>query len=364
LRGRVIQDQFGNLLATDASDTWIVSPHGVVGRYVLYNNSAFDGNNPAAALLDNAAIATDKVALMPGGTATFANYTSYNRGLNGIMVDISGLANPGGLGVSDFAFKVGNNSSPTTWSTNVPSPNVAWRDIGNGRTRITLTWADYAIQNQWLQVTVKKDNTGLAADDVFYSGNAIGETGNNAANAVVDLQDDLGARNHKTGFTPAPITNRYDFNRDRRVNATDELIARYNHSGTSPLQLIDLMTGAGQDFGLAAVLNDGIFTRVFVPGIGITLPTSVGSPISTDTLSSGAAAATSKQALPGIVGSTQKLAAHDTVLAAAQKPLVDDASSLQWAWLAEFEQMRTKKPSSKKDFGNATAVDIALAAYC
>ena len=30
-------------------------------------------------------------ALLPGGTASFANYTSFNRGLNGIMVDIAGL---------------------------------------------------------------------------------------------------------------------------------------------------------------------------------------------------------------------------------------------------------------------------------
>ena len=33
-------------------------------------------------------------ALLPGGIATFANYTSYTRGINGIMIDVSDLADP------------------------------------------------------------------------------------------------------------------------------------------------------------------------------------------------------------------------------------------------------------------------------
>jgi hypothetical protein len=52
--------------------------------------------NPAANDFDDGAIATDKVALPPGQTGTFANYTSYPRGINGIMVDIQGLADPAG----------------------------------------------------------------------------------------------------------------------------------------------------------------------------------------------------------------------------------------------------------------------------
>src|SRR5688500_10349284 len=48
----------------------------VAGRYVFYNNSAFDGHDPSADAADDAAIAADKQPLLPGdGTATFANYT-------------------------------------------------------------------------------------------------------------------------------------------------------------------------------------------------------------------------------------------------------------------------------------------------
>ena len=53
----------------------------VVGRYVFYNNSVWDGDNPAANGGDDLAIALDKQALLPGQTASFANYTSYSRGL-------------------------------------------------------------------------------------------------------------------------------------------------------------------------------------------------------------------------------------------------------------------------------------------
>ncbi|MCK4276086.1 MAG: right-handed parallel beta-helix repeat-containing protein, partial [Phycisphaerae bacterium] len=67
------------------------APAEVVGRYVFYNNSFFDGNDPAPNACDDGAIATDKTALLPGGTGAFANYTSYARGINGVMVDIENL---------------------------------------------------------------------------------------------------------------------------------------------------------------------------------------------------------------------------------------------------------------------------------
>src|SRR5215210_7092810 len=78
----------------------------VTARSVLYNHSAFDGNDPAADARDAAAVAPDKTALLPGQTATFANYTSYTRGINGIMVDVVGLAGRP-VTAADFVFRVG-----------------------------------------------------------------------------------------------------------------------------------------------------------------------------------------------------------------------------------------------------------------
>jgi plastocyanin len=227
-------DQLGFGTLTFTLDPY-TPPASVAGRYIFYNNSKFD------ATADSAAIATDKAALLPGQTATFGNYTSYSLGINGIMVDIKGLANPGALAASDFQFQVGNGGS---WAA-APAPlsvGVSQGTGTDGSDRITIAWSDNAIQDKWLQVTVKANtNTGLAAADVFYFGNAVGESGDNSANAVVDAQDEINSRANKTGFSAAAITNFYDYNRDGKVNATDDLIARHNRTdgvGADPLQLI------------------------------------------------------------------------------------------------------------------------------
>ena len=77
--------------ATITNGSIQLSQASVVGRYVVYNNSAWDGNGDAVSTADNNAIATDKQALLPTQTATFANYTSYSRGINEIMIDIANL---------------------------------------------------------------------------------------------------------------------------------------------------------------------------------------------------------------------------------------------------------------------------------
>ncbi|MCC6127104.1 MAG: hypothetical protein IT426_19255 [Pirellulales bacterium] len=197
-----------------------VVPSGVAGRQVFYNNSRFDGAS------DDAAIASDKQALLPGQTAAFKNFTSYSRGINGIMVDIHHLP-AGTFGLADFTFKVGNDNLPGAWAIAPAPQSIAVQPGGGvgGSDRVKIIWADNAILNQWLQVTVKAANTGLAQDDVFYFGNLPGESGDNA---IVELADEEAARNHRSGFTFVPLTNAYDYNRDGQVNATDDLIARYN----------------------------------------------------------------------------------------------------------------------------------------
>jgi hypothetical protein len=84
-----------------------------------------------------------------------------------------------------------------------------------------LIWPDGAIRNQWLQVTVLADDvTGLAAPDVFYFGNAVGETGDVPGDTLVDRYDAAAvAANPRGPDDPAPITDPYDFNRDGLVDA-------------------------------------------------------------------------------------------------------------------------------------------------
>ena len=65
-----------------------------------------------------------------------------------------------------------------------------------GSTRVTITFADNAIQNQWLQVTVlANENTDLEEDDVFYFGNVVAETDGNGQIGTSDcavVADELG----------------------------------------------------------------------------------------------------------------------------------------------------------------------------
>jgi hypothetical protein len=208
----------------------------VAGRFVFYNNSAFDGNNSAANASDDNAIAPDKQALLPGVPASFVNLTSYSRGINGIMVDLGGL--PAGVTpqASDFSFVMGNSATPASWTTApAPASFIVRPGAGaGGSTRIEFTWADGAIRNTWLQVTVAASSTtGLATPDVFYFGNAVGETGDNPANASVTITDFLNTRsNLQTFLNPAGLSNPFDFNRDGRVDATDQVITRNNQGFT------------------------------------------------------------------------------------------------------------------------------------
>ncbi len=238
---------FGAMLLTDNGSSlkfefWSIAGGGTLidqytiaatapvrARQVFYNDSAFDGNSPAAGALDDGAIAADKQALLPGATATSANYTSYSRGINGVIVD---LLNPTGtITAADFAFHVGNSSTPNDW-TAAPAPQSISVRPGagdGGADRVTIVWPSGAIRNTWLQATVKSTAaTGLAAADVFYFGNTIGETGNGAT-AQVNSNDEIAARQHARSFTdPANIDDPFDFNRDGFVNAIDQILARAN----------------------------------------------------------------------------------------------------------------------------------------
>ncbi|HUT13222.1 MAG TPA: hypothetical protein VMY42_22225, partial [Thermoguttaceae bacterium] len=219
----------------------LIAAPQVVGRYVFYNNSSFDGNSADANTDDDQAIA-DKTPLGPGQIATFDNYTSYHRGINGVMVDIVDPARA--ISADDFRFHVGNDDDPSSWAEALPPTTITVREGAGagGSDRVTFIWDDLAIRNQWLQVTVLADNLGLDADDVFYFGNAVAETGNAATDARVTTIDLLLTRNNPRSFlNPAQIDFAYDHNRDGRVNTTDVLLARNNQTSfLDALRLIDL----------------------------------------------------------------------------------------------------------------------------
>ncbi len=218
---------------------------------MFYNNSTWDAHtgfpegDPTANAFDDNAIAPDKTPLLPGETASFVNYTGYAKGINGLMIDVRGL--PGTPTAGDFTFKAGNANNLSAW-TAAPTPVSISVRAGageGGSDRITLVWTDGAIRNSWLQVTLlATENTGLAADDVWYAGNAVGEAGNSATDALVNATDEIGVRNNpRASSDPAPMDDRYDFDRNTLVDETDEIIVRDNRTG--PFTALRLITVPG-----------------------------------------------------------------------------------------------------------------------
>jgi len=212
----------------------------VVDRYVFYNGSSFDGNDLSVGEADDAAIATDKTPLMPGGVARFVNYTSYVRGVNGMMVDLADLADGVVPTEADFQFRTGNNDTPGSWAQVTPD-SVTVRPTAGGTDRVTILFNAAVVRNTWLEVTVAAAGLGLPGDDVFYFGNALAETGNSRDNAQISTADLLLVRNNPRDFiSPAAVDFPYDFDRNGSVNAVDVLLARNNQTSFfDALELIE-----------------------------------------------------------------------------------------------------------------------------
>ena len=226
----------------------------VVGSYLYYRGSRFDfgpGDN---------AVATDKRPLIAGQTATAANYSNYDAGINGLMIDVNRPDDGYEFSADDFVFRLGNDDNPAGWQLAPPPTQIVTRPgLGvGGSIRVNVVWENDAVKNTWLQVTVPaNEDTDLLEDEVFYFGNAAGETGNDPAGGLVNAADIIGARDNPHGLLNlAPITDPFDFNRDRRIDAVDMIMARNN--ATSPFNALRLITGDTQPvYTFAAGISQG-----------------------------------------------------------------------------------------------------------
>ena len=213
--------------------------HGdVAGRQVFYA-----GSGPGGSAGGETDVAADKRALLPGQRASFANLTSYVKGLTGLLIDVrSARGLRADLGPSDFLFRAGTGGDPSTWAP-APAPSGVQVVKGGGAAgadRVVLTWPDGALRNTWLQVTGPAGaRTGLDRPDVFYFGNLVGETGNGRAR--VDVLDVAQARANVGSRQPAAVA-RFDFDRNGRIDLVDVFIARSNVRRT--LSLLDAPAAA------------------------------------------------------------------------------------------------------------------------
>lgn len=215
----------------------ILAVAGVVGRHVFYNRSAFDDNDPSVGPADDGAIATDKVAYLPGGgIAVPENATSYSRGINGILVDLA--SDHESLSIDDFTFRVGDTNTPSGWSV-APAPSAFTVRPGagvGGADRVHFAWPDGAIANTWLEVTVAGNDaaggfntdTGLAVSDVFYFGNLIGDSFERTPETVfvTTSSDEIDIQQHIV--STAEITSPWDMDRNGVHLASDRIVTRSN----------------------------------------------------------------------------------------------------------------------------------------
>jgi lysophospholipase L1-like esterase len=235
----------------------------VAGQQLFYKGSSKWNVTNGATFSDDNAIAPDKTAYLPGsGTSTFSAVSSYDKGITGLMVDLSGTH--GTITANDFIFKVGNNNSPNAWTTATAPTTVTTRaGAGTGGSdRIELMWANNAVQKTWLEVIVKGNdtvggsntNSGLASSYVFYFGSAIGDSGTGNSGAFqVTSGDEISARsNPKSIGNPATRSDVNDFNRDGLVGSADQIIARTNTTSLGN-QLKFLVVGAGGPFAPSSV---------------------------------------------------------------------------------------------------------------
>jgi hypothetical protein len=198
----------------------------VTERRVFYNGSAFDGGDPILVLN---AIAPDKQALLPGETASFKNVTSYDKGINGIeLMFFSPTITHPTLTADDLDLRVGTGGDPNDWVAGPAPSAVTVVPVPGPNSVYTVTWPDGAIRNTWLRVTIKANaNTNLAAPDVFYFGNLVGETGDASTPWRVSAADLGAVKAHLN--SDAAIGSAYDFNRDGVVNALDLGAVRANY---------------------------------------------------------------------------------------------------------------------------------------
>jgi Polysaccharide lyase family 8, super-sandwich domain/Concanavalin A-like lectin/glucanases superfamily/Polysaccharide lyase family 8, C-terminal beta-sandwich domain/Bacterial Ig domain len=212
--------------------TFIDIPDATIqSRNVFYNNATgfgTSGVNNLPTVNPINAIDPSKQALLPNQTPSTTNFTNYSRGLNGIVIDLNNTGNLSGISAANFQFAIWNSFPNATPNFVAISPSVTVSTFPSGGTagsdRIKLVFADNAIQEAWLRITVLANaSTGLATNEVFYFGNARGDiTPNTSFPSQISLNAlDLNQARNNQLSSGAVVSNHYDVDKNGAVNGLD-----------------------------------------------------------------------------------------------------------------------------------------------
>ncbi len=225
-------NNLSNTLTTTIIFIAPVTP-SVVNRQVFYNRSLStvfgDGiGNPVNS------IDSTKSLLLPGQLASFANYSNYSKGLNGLIIDVADFVSIPTAADFQFATWDGINTLGFEATTAIPTLTVLPGVGPSGSNRIKIEFADNAIRNTWLRVTILANaNTGLLTNDVSYFGNAVGDmdAGNVGSPTTIRTNatdTSIVRQNQSISANSVGVTSIHDINKDGRVNASDTSIVRQN----------------------------------------------------------------------------------------------------------------------------------------
>jgi hypothetical protein len=155
----------------------------------------------------------------------------------------------------------------------------------SGSDRVELIWADRAITEQWLEVTVKATaDTGLTSNDVFFFGNEIGDANkaNTSTMFKVTASDATATQIHGSPMgNNNPITNVFDYNRDGTVGAADITLDQ-THGTTNSTGLVAINIASGGPFAPLPPSGNGSDTSGAAPAAigGAAVASSLASPAS------------------------------------------------------------------------------------
>ena len=109
--------------------------------------------------------ATDKTALLPDRIGTFAAYTTYDKGINGLMVDLLTYTDTDRLDLAeDFEFRVGNSPDANSWAA-APAPIEKVKIDTASSTALPTSWGIASISSPTASGWSKTTDGGTRASE-------------------------------------------------------------------------------------------------------------------------------------------------------------------------------------------------------
>jgi subtilisin-like proprotein convertase family protein/subtilisin family serine protease len=246
--------------AADVSFT-VSARVAVANQQIYYKGSSFANTSVPAALDPGKSLARPGDAPQ---TLSYANLINSTRGLNGLVLDVAGLASTD-LTADDFSFRMSPQGSfneaanpPSSWVA-APAPTAIVVTAGDGSTpaRIRLEWEDNAIADRWLQVAVlATQRTGLDSAVISYVGHLQGEVNGQISSGrfrvtVADILPFAG----QVGST-VDVGAAIDLVKDGRIRLTD-VTAVGGRIGTAELRVITIPAAGSDEHGTFGETGSG-----------------------------------------------------------------------------------------------------------